>query len=97
MFDLHFPTRQPERPLDPPELPGFNGDVVFAGYVGDGTVEVFAVIEEDLINREQTEVKYQGVDVAPLLNEEQWVSLQDQFANNYETICHFDRLDYWEE
>jgi phage-related protein len=97
MFDLYFPKAEPERPLDPPELPGFNGDVVFPAYVGDGTVEVFATIEEDLIVREQTEVRYQGVDVAELLNDEQWVRLQDQFANDYDNICKFDRVDYWEE
>jgi len=83
----------PERPIDPPELPGFNGDVVFTAYVGDGTVEVFAAIEEDSINREMTEVRYQGVDVAELLDESQWVGLQNQFASDYENICRFDMVD----
>jgi hypothetical protein len=97
MFDLHFPTRQPERPLDPPEGKLFSGDVVFAASLADETVEVFAKVEEDSIERESTEVRYQGINIAPVLCEQQWASLEKQFDEGYEQIVRFDRLDYWEE
>jgi hypothetical protein len=93
MFGLPTPIRTPERPIDPPELPGFNGEVCFAAFLEDETVEVFADIEEDEIVREQTEVRYHGVDIAPLLCESQWQSLQAQFGNEYDDICRFDRMD----
>ena len=97
MFDLHFPTRQPERPLDPPEGKLFSGDVVFAAYLQDEAVEVFAKIDEDVIARESVVVMYRGIDIAPVLCEQQWISLEQQFDEGYDQIVRFDRLDYWEE
>jgi hypothetical protein len=83
----------PERPLDPPESPTFTGDVVFAAFLADETVEVFAKVEDDVIERESTEVRYHGIDIAPILCEQQWASLEKQFDEDFENITHFEMVD----
>lgn len=86
MFNVH------ERHLEPVEAPLFSGRVTFAAYVNDCTVEVDAVIEDDVIDWDKTEINWNDVDLSPILHDSQLDSIQSQFDENRHNIIEFDQV-----
>lgn len=82
-----------ELPLDPPEVKAFTGNVVFACFLNDATVEVRASVQNDEIDFDNIEVWYCDTEVSAVLHESQLDSIQAQFDADRHNIVMFDRED----